>query len=104
GDRWMSSASVLATATTLPPDMTPATKRAVRWLVAFLVVAVIVVGLRSRLAGVPEALRGVHPRWGLVALASLIVFGAYLVLVETGRIVLREFGGVLTFGEAARIW
>src|SRR4051812_22195964 len=99
----MSSAGATR-ATTNRTEMSPAAKRAVRWVVAVAVLVILGFALRDRLAAVPDALRDLQPRWGLVALASLIVLGAYLVLVETGRIVLAEFGGILSFSAAARIW
>ena len=45
-----------------------------------------------------------HPRWGLVALAALIVLLTYALLIESWRRVLAALGGSLPFGPASRIW
>ena len=60
--------------------------------------------LRDNLPSIVDAARSTHPRWGLVAIASLITLGAYAVLVESWRRVLRELGGHLAPAEAAIIW
>ncbi|OYV71923.1 MAG: hypothetical protein B7Z72_05910, partial [Gemmatimonadetes bacterium 21-71-4] len=46
----------------------------------------------------------VRPRWRLVAASSALVFATYAVLIQTWRVVLREIGGELSFGEAAYVW
>jgi len=46
----------------------------------------------------------VHPRWSLVALASLIVLLTYAMLIESWRRVLAAMGGRLTPVRAAYIW
>ena len=45
-----------------------------------------------------------HPRWSLVALASLIVLLTYAMLIESWRRVLAAMGGRLTPVRAAYIW
>lgn len=60
--------------------------------------------LREHLPAVREAARSAHPRWSLVALASLIVLLTYASLIEGWRRVLAEMGGRLTPLRAAYIW
>jgi uncharacterized membrane protein YbhN (UPF0104 family) len=60
--------------------------------------------LRGQLPAVREAARSVHPRWSLVALASLIGLLTYALLIESWRRVLAEMGGRLTLLRAAYIW
>jgi glycosyltransferase 2 family protein len=45
-----------------------------------------------------------RPRWGLLALSSVLVLLAYAVLVETWRRVLGAWDRTLPWGESARIW
>jgi glycosyltransferase 2 family protein len=60
--------------------------------------------LRDRLPEVRAAFATTRLRWGLVALASLIVLATYALLIEGWRLVLAAAGGVLGRGDAARIW
>ena len=60
--------------------------------------------LRGQLPSVVAVADRVHPRWGLVSLASLVVLLTYALLVESWRRVLGALGGVLERGDAARIW
>lgn len=45
-----------------------------------------------------------HPRWGLLLLASAIILATYAVLIETWRRIVIAWGDRLHFGDAARIW
>lgn len=47
---------------------------------------------------------GVQVDWGLVALSGLVVLATYGVLVETWRLVVRQWGERLGAVDAARIW
>jgi uncharacterized membrane protein YbhN (UPF0104 family) len=49
-------------------------------------------------------MHSVQPRWGLVAIASLIVLLTYALLIESWRRVLAEMGGRLSPLRAAYIW
>ena len=60
--------------------------------------------LRGQLPAVRDVAASTHPRWGLVALAALIVLLTYALLIGSWRWVLAALGGSLPFGEAARIW
>ena len=60
--------------------------------------------LRGQLPSVIAVADRVHPHWGLVSLASLVVLLTYSLLVESWRRVLGALGGVLERGDAARIW
>jgi hypothetical protein len=60
--------------------------------------------LRGQLPAVREAARSVHPRWSLVALASMIGLLTYALLIESWRRVLVEMGGRLSPLRAAHIW
>lgn len=48
--------------------------------------------------------RETHPRWGLVALSSVVVLAVYALLIESWRHILATLGGTLQRGDAARIW
>ena len=60
--------------------------------------------LRGQLPSVLAVADRVHPRWGLVAVASALVLLTYFLLVEGWRRVLGALGGALERGDAARIW
>jgi uncharacterized membrane protein YbhN (UPF0104 family) len=60
--------------------------------------------LRGQLPAVREVAASTHPRWGLVALAGVIVLLTYALLIESWRRILETLGGSLPFGPAARIW
>jgi glycosyltransferase 2 family protein len=60
--------------------------------------------LRGQLPSVLAVADRVHPHWGLVSVASLVVLLTYSLLVESWRRVLGALGGVLERGDAARIW
>ncbi len=47
---------------------------------------------------------GFHLNWLLVVVSALIVFAAYAMLVETWRIMVRDWGSSLRWPDAARIW
>jgi uncharacterized membrane protein YbhN (UPF0104 family) len=51
-----------------------------------------------------DAARSIHPRWSLVALASLITLLTYAMLIESWRRVLAEMGGHLSPLRAAYVW
>lgn len=78
--------------------------RAIRLILALAIVAACVYALRKYLAGVPAALRTLHPNWSLVALASAIVLAVYVLLVETWRIIVVSLGAPLRFRDALWIW
>lgn len=44
------------------------------------------------------------PRWGLIILGGLIVFSAYLILIQAWRALMREWGSSVAFGPSALIW
>jgi uncharacterized membrane protein YbhN (UPF0104 family) len=60
--------------------------------------------LRGQHAAVREVMHSVQPRWGRVALASLVVLLTYIFLIESWRRVLAEMGGHLSPLRAAYIW
>jgi uncharacterized membrane protein YbhN (UPF0104 family) len=60
--------------------------------------------LRGELPNIAAALRDIHPRWSLVALASAIVLATYALLIETWRRVLEALGSTLGWTNAALIW
>jgi uncharacterized membrane protein YbhN (UPF0104 family) len=66
--------------------------------------AAAVLALRGQLPSILEAARTTHPRWGLVAAASIVTLLAYTVLIECWRRVLGDLGGHLSFTDAALIW
>jgi uncharacterized membrane protein YbhN (UPF0104 family) len=60
--------------------------------------------LRGQLPTIRDTARSLHPRWSLVALASLIVLLTYAMLIESWRRVLAEMGGHLSPWRAAYVW
>jgi hypothetical protein len=64
--------------------------------------AVRALGGQWRLAA--DRLATIHVGWGWVALATVIVFLTYLLLIDTWRKVLIASGESLPFATAARIW
>lgn len=75
-----------------------------RWLIALAVVAGALWLLRDQLPAVLALARTTHPRWGLVAAASVVVLLTYGILVESWRRVLAALGARLDAGAAAVIW
>lgn len=82
--------------------------RRVWWIVQTLFVVAVVVYGAVAIADNWIALRGraatLDPRWSFVLLASVLVLGAYALLIATWRGMLAAWGASLPFGEAARIW
>ena len=60
--------------------------------------------LRGQVPAIAELVRHTRPRWGLVALSSLIGLATYGLLIENWRSVLQAMGGRIAFGAAAVIW
>jgi uncharacterized membrane protein YbhN (UPF0104 family) len=60
--------------------------------------------LRGQLPTILQVARSTHPRWRLVAGASVITLLVYALLIECWRRVLAELGGHLRVGDAALIW
>jgi uncharacterized membrane protein YbhN (UPF0104 family) len=60
--------------------------------------------LRNQLPSVRAVAAEVHPRWGLIVVASAIVLLTYFQLIEGWRRVLAALGGSLDRADAARIW
>jgi uncharacterized membrane protein YbhN (UPF0104 family) len=60
--------------------------------------------LRGQLPSVLALAGRVHPRWGYISVACVLVLAAYLLLIDGWRRVLAALGGALTLGESARIW
>lgn len=78
--------------------------RVIRAILAVAIIAACAYSLRKYLAGVPEALRTLHPNWSLIALASGIVCAVYVLLVETWRIIVVSLGAPLRFRDALWVW
>jgi uncharacterized membrane protein YbhN (UPF0104 family) len=60
--------------------------------------------LRGQLPAIGAVARATHPRWGLVAAASLVVLATYALLIESWRRILGLLGGALSPASAAVIW
>ena len=78
--------------------------RILRWIVVVALVGAALWALRGQLPSVVAVADRVHPRWGLVSIASAVVLLTYWLLVESWRRVLGALGGTLGQGDAARIW
>jgi hypothetical protein len=80
-----------------------------RWFVAQLIVAAVVIvslawELTKQWRHFLETPLVVEPRWTYLALATVVVFATYALLIETWRRILLAWGERLGFGDAARIW
>lgn len=60
--------------------------------------------LRGQMPALVELTRHTHPRWGILALATLIGLSTYALLIDNWRRVLRAMGGHMRYGDAAVIW
>ena len=60
--------------------------------------------LRGQWANAGERLASVRPQWTWIALATLIVFLTYWLLIETWRRIVEASGEKLAPNDAARIW
>jgi uncharacterized membrane protein YbhN (UPF0104 family) len=57
-------------------------------------------------ADVERSLRTLSPSWALILASAVLVLGAYVVLIQTWRVMLGAWEGrsPLAFGDATRIW
>lgn len=60
--------------------------------------------LREHWSEYRNVFRQAAPAWGALALSAFLVLVAYVVLIQTWRIVVEAWGGRLSFGAATRIW
>jgi hypothetical protein len=72
-------------------------------LAVALVIAAIYIN-RGQWPAALELARQVRPGWGPVAISVIVILATYAILIETWRVVLREIGGELGYGEAAYVW
>jgi uncharacterized membrane protein YbhN (UPF0104 family) len=77
---------------------------AAQWLFAAAIIYSAVRALNGQWRQAGERLASIHIEWSWLALATVIVFLTYAVLIETWRRVLIASGEKLPFGTAARIW
>ncbi len=71
-----------------------------------LIVTLVLVGraLSHQWSEVRNAAREAQPHWEYLALASAIVLATYAALIQSWRMLLRGWGGELSFAQATRIW
>ncbi len=86
------------------PRARPRLGRIVAWIGGAAVVAAALFTLQGQWSAAREVAATVRPEWALVALASLVVFAAYAVLIWTWRACVADAGSPLAFAESARIW
>ena len=77
---------------------------AAQWLFAAAIVWFAVRALRGQWANAGERLAAVRPQWSWIALATVIVFLTYWLLIETWRRIVEASGEKLAPNDAARIW
>ncbi len=77
---------------------------AAQWLFAAVIVWSAVRALNGQWKLAAQRLESIQIGWGWVALATLVVFLTYILLIETWRRVLIASGETLPFAVAARIW
>ena len=77
---------------------------AAQWIFAGAVVWYAVSALRGQWDGAAGRLGSLEIQWGWVVLATAIVVGTYLLLIDTWRKIVVAAGERLLFGDAARIW
>jgi uncharacterized membrane protein YbhN (UPF0104 family) len=78
--------------------------RVAQWGFAIVVLAFISYGLARQWPHVHNRLATLDIHWGTISLASLLILGAYAVLIETWRRVLAAWDTELEWLDAARIW
>jgi uncharacterized membrane protein YbhN (UPF0104 family) len=78
--------------------------RTLRWLLVLVLAGAALWKLRDSLPAIAHALASTHPRWPLVALASAVTLGTYLLLIESWRRTLAALGGILSPVDAAVVW
>ncbi len=78
--------------------------RIAQWAFAAAVVWYAIVALRGQWDSAAAGLQALDPAWGLIAVASAIVFSTYVLLIETWRRIVVASGETLRFRTAARIW
>jgi hypothetical protein len=77
---------------------------AAQWIFAAAIVWFAIRALRGQWATAAERISDIHPSWGWISLATLIVVATYVLLIETWRRIIIAGGQQLAFSEAARIW
>jgi glycosyltransferase 2 family protein len=77
---------------------------AAQWLFAAAIIYSAVRALNGQWRQAGERLASIHIEWSWIALATLLVFLTYALLIETWRRVLMASGEKLPFGVASRIW
>ncbi|MEO8577164.1 MAG: lysylphosphatidylglycerol synthase domain-containing protein [Gemmatimonadales bacterium] len=77
---------------------------AAQWLFAAAIVWFAVHALRGQWVNAGERLATLRPQWSWIALATVIVFLTYWLLIETWRRIIEASGETLPPGDAARIW
>ena len=77
---------------------------AAQWLFAITLVGYASYGAAKQWRQVRERFATLQVHWGKVLLASLLVLGAYVILIETWRRVLAAWDTELSWLDAARIW
>jgi len=77
---------------------------AVQWLLAVAIVWYAIAALRGQWNEAGQRLQSIHPQWGWITLATLVVFATYALLNETWRRVIMSSGQTLGFSDAVRIW
>lgn len=75
-----------------------------QWLLAAAIVWYAVRALRGQWASAADRLSSLTLSWTLLAVATVIVFATYLLLIDTWRRIVVASGERLPFAVAARIW
>jgi hypothetical protein len=78
--------------------------RVLQWAIAAAVIGFAAREVARQWNDVGPALSSLHPRWEWILVASVIVLGTYLLLIEAWRATLGIWAQRLNRSEAARIW
>lgn len=86
------------------PRTKPRIGRVLAWVGGAAVVLAALWTLQGQWSSARAVAATVRPEWGLVLMASAIVFAAYAMLIATWRSCVADAGSTLSFGDSARIW
>ena len=86
------------------PKLPRAVVQVLGWCLALALIGAALWYVRGQLPAIREVARSVHPRWGLIAVATTIVLLTYALLIECWRFVLAELGAHLSRSDAMIVW
>ena len=79
-------------------------RSAIKWVLLLLTGAFIAWALHGQWADMRASARDIRVAWRWIMAASVIVLAVYAMLIQSWRLLLRDWGGELAFLPAVRIW